>query len=434
MAEEELSVNGIKSPRGGKQKSSNKKAKRRESIRERGLLDKSLDAVEEAEEEIKKKGTIEGQDTDIIVEMRENKGDSGSGKKHKNKRKKHVLIEKDDVEEELEVDTEGVPGEMKLSSNNRISECGESKRKKQLLNQAAICEGGRISGANPLPEGNLKLNDGNAKGQRDKGENQEVDGENLAGDRNKTSIDEGLESLKDLESCGGKTGSKKNKMKEKLLEEATKANNRGVCYLSRIPPHMDHVKLRQILSQFGEIQRIYLAPEDPSSQVHRKRAGGFRGQVFSEGWVEFTKKSIAKRVANMLNGEQIGGRKRSAFYYDLWNIKYLSKFKWDDLTEEIAYKNAVREQKLPLVLSAAKREKDFYLSKVEKSRALSAIEERMKKKQKSQQETGTDNEPPVGQPKVIRQFPQTKPVKKEDPSQGKPRLSRDILAGIFGGS
>lgn len=31
----------------------------------------------------------------------------------------------------------------------------------------------------------------------------------------------------------------------------------------------------------------------------------------------------------------IGGRKRSMFYYDLWNIKYLSKFKWDDLTEEI---------------------------------------------------------------------------------------------------
>lgn len=31
----------------------------------------------------------------------------------------------------------------------------------------------------------------------------------------------------------------------------------------------------------------------------------------------------------------LGGRKRSSFYYDLWNIKYLSKFKWDDLTEEI---------------------------------------------------------------------------------------------------
>lgn len=27
--------------------------------------------------------------------------------------------------------------------------------------------------------------------------------------------------------------------------------------------------------------------------------------------------------------------KRSAYHYDLWNIKYLHKFKWDNLTEEI---------------------------------------------------------------------------------------------------
>lgn len=53
----------------------------------------------------------------------------------------------------------------------------------------------------------------------------------------------------------------KNKLKKRLLKEASKADKRGVCYLSRIPPHMDHVKLRHILSQYGEIQRIYLAPE-----------------------------------------------------------------------------------------------------------------------------------------------------------------------------
>lgn len=44
-----------------------------------------------------------------------------------------------------------------------------------------------------------------------------------------------------------------------------------------------------------------------------------------------------------------------------------------------AYKNAIREQKLALELSAAKRERDFYLSKVDRSRALSSIEERLKK-------------------------------------------------------
>lgn len=31
----------------------------------------------------------------------------------------------------------------------------------------------------------------------------------------------------------------------------------------------------------------------------------------------------------------LGGKKRSSFFYDIWNIKYLSKFKWEDLTEEI---------------------------------------------------------------------------------------------------
>lgn len=227
----------------------------------------------------------------------------------------------------------------------------------------------------------------------------------------------------------------KKKKKERLLKEAEKADKRGVCYLSRIPPRMDPLKLRQILSQYGEIERIYLTPEDPAAQVHRKRVGGFRGQEFSEGWVEFTKKSVAKRVASMLNGEQIGGRKRSSFYYDLWNIKYLSKFKWDHLTEEIAYKNATREQKLALEISAAKRERDHYLSKVDKSRALSAIEERMKKKQKVEQESGVPSELPGKQqtPKVIRQFSQTRPVT-DKAGEHKPRLSKDILAGVFGGS
>ncbi|XVE84059.1 hypothetical protein DITRI_Ditri16bG0138600 [Diplodiscus trichospermus] len=223
----------------------------------------------------------------------------------------------------------------------------------------------------------------------------------------------------------------KKKKKEKLLKRAAKADNRGVCYLSRVPPHMDHVKLRQLLSQYGEILRIYLTPSVHPPQVKgkRPRPSKVQEQEFSEGWVEFARKGIAKRVANMLNGEQIGGKKRSSFYYDLWNIKYLSKFKWDDLTEEIAYKSAIREQKLALEISAAKRERDFYLSKVDQARALSSIEERMKKKQKMQQESGRDSELPAGQKKVVRQFPQNKPVA-VDTSESKPRLSKDILSGV----
>jgi len=37
------------------------------------------------------------------------------------------------------------------------------------------------------------------------------------------------------------------------------------------------------------------------------------------------------KVAAMLNGNTMGGKKRSAYHYDIWCLKYLSKFKWDHL-------------------------------------------------------------------------------------------------------
>lgn len=228
----------------------------------------------------------------------------------------------------------------------------------------------------------------------------------------------------------------KEKRRKKLQEENAKLKKRGVCYLSRVPPHLKPLKLRQILSQHGEILRIYLAPEDPAIRMRRKRAGGNRGKEFTEGWVEFAKKSVAKRVASMLNGEHMGGKKRSAHYYDLWNIKYLRKFKWDNLIEEIAYKNAVREQKLAMEISVAKKERDFYLAKVDQSRAIRSSEEHFRKKQKREagcsdvaQSEKIDDLPP----KVLRYFPQRKSVA-DAVSDCPPRLSKDFLAGVFGRS
>ncbi|KAH9625395.1 hypothetical protein KSS87_011466 [Heliosperma pusillum] len=217
------------------------------------------------------------------------------------------------------------------------------------------------------------------------------------------------------------------KLKRRLMKDAKKAQNKGVCYLSRIPPKMDPLKLRHILSPFGEVLRIYLVPEDPEAGKRRKQSGSFRGQGFSEGWVEFSDKRVAKRVANMLNGEQIGGKKRSKFYYDIWNIKYLSKFKWDDLTDENARKNAAREEKMRMELVAAKKEKDFYISKVEMSRALSEIDERMKKKRKAQNGTEDDFEGHIEQRKVIRQFPQKQPLA-EPSEKNQLKLSKGFLA------
>ncbi|KAI8102891.1 hypothetical protein M9434_005683 [Picochlorum sp. BPE23] len=162
----------------------------------------------------------------------------------------------------------------------------------------------------------------------------------------------------------------------KLQRYIDKAKKRGIIYLSRLPPNMKPQKIRHLLEQYGEIGRVYLAAEDPSVRKKRKKMGGHSGKKFTEGWVEFEDKKDAKLVAKLLNGEPMGGKKRSAHYYDLWCIKYLPKFSWDHLTEELNYQRAVKDQKMAAEVAAAKRERDFYLSRVDKAKAVEAIIER----------------------------------------------------------
>lgn len=62
------------------------------------------------------------------------------------------------------------------------------------------------------------------------------------------------------------------KRKRRLLKEAENAEKRGVCYLSRVPPRMDPLKLRQLLSAYGEIGRVYLTPEGQPLLFFSKRS------------------------------------------------------------------------------------------------------------------------------------------------------------------
>lgn len=46
---------------------------------------------------------------------------------------------------------------------------------------------------------------------------------------------------------------------------------------------------------------------------------------YTEGWVEFRDKRVAKRVAASLHNTPMGARRRSPFRYDLWNLKVRGK-------------------------------------------------------------------------------------------------------------
>jgi ESF2/ABP1 family protein len=154
----------------------------------------------------------------------------------------------------------------------------------------------------------------------------------------------------------------------KVLKFKSAQDRTGVVYISRVPPYMKPEKVRHLLSQHGEILRIYLTPEDPAIRKKRKMMGGNKRQSYVDGWVEFADKQVAKQVASMLNTRPIGGKQASFYSSDLWSLKYLSKFKWRHLTEKVAYDNAVRKHKVQTEVAQAKRERDFFLDKVEQSK------------------------------------------------------------------
>ena len=170
--------------------------------------------------------------------------------------------------------------------------------------------------------------------------------------------------------------------KKKLEKHLADAENRGVLFFSRIPPFLKPNKLRNLLEGMGtEVLRIYLAPEDTKARAGRVRAGGNKKKNYSEGWVEFDNKRRAKRIASTLNNTPIGGGNRGFYAHDLWNVKYLHKFKWAHLTEKMAYEARVRQDKMRAELAQAKKETSFYLQKVDQAKAIDAMEERKRKRQ-----------------------------------------------------
>lgn len=136
----------------------------------------------------------------------------------------------------------------------------------------------------------------------------------------------------------------------------------GIIYLSYVPEGLTVKILRQIMGKFGDVGKIYLEPE----------GNGKKLRTYSEGWVEFRKKRVAKFVAKSLNGTSLQyGRKHCKINGQVWSIKYLHRFKWAHLTEQLAQDRATKDQKRRFEMSQAKKQVDFYQKMTEKSKYLS---------------------------------------------------------------
>ncbi|KAK9477193.1 hypothetical protein V1514DRAFT_334470 [Lipomyces japonicus] len=180
---------------------------------------------------------------------------------------------------------------------------------------------------------------------------------------------------------------------KELQSNKEKIEKSGVVYLSRIPPFMKPAKVRQVLGRFGEIDRVFLSPEDPKAYARRVRFGGNKKRSFVEGWIEFKEKKKAKLAASTLNGNIIGGKKGSYYHDDILNVKYLPKFKWHHLTEQISYENQSRQSKLRAEISQANRENKTFIRNVERAKMIEKIQGKRKKKQNHNVEA--DSQEPI---------------------------------------
>ncbi|XP_011269836.1 activator of basal transcription 1 isoform X2 [Camponotus floridanus] len=148
-----------------------------------------------------------------------------------------------------------------------------------------------------------------------------------------------------------------------------KKGKRGIIYLSTIPKYMNVTMIREIFSGYGKVDRVYLQLDENEAQsVKKKRRKAIKH--FTEGWVEFESKKVAKFVAATLNNTQISTRKKSKFFDVIWNIKYLPRFKWIHLSERLAYERAVHKQRLLTEIAQAKREVNFFSYNVDRSKKL----------------------------------------------------------------
>jgi ESF2/ABP1 family protein len=244
--------------------------------------------------------------------------------------------------------------------------------------------------------------------------------------------DDGNNNTKQSETTSSTTTSTKKKKIRKLKLTATedfnaKLQKRGIVYLARVPPRMGPSKVKTLLSDFGPISRIYLAEEDKSIRKKRRKAGGSGGKRYTEGWVEFESKKVAKLVGETLNMSRIANQKGSIHYDDLWNIKYLKGFKWSHLTEKVAYERRVREQKLRVEMMEVRRENALYMAQVEAGKKLDHIEERRKKRKGKGGGDDDGGSTEEGLPKKIRSIRQKKSFEGESSATAKSAILGSLI-------
>lgn len=176
---------------------------------------------------------------------------------------------------------------------------------------------------------------------------------------------------------------KKSKKDKKEKKEKTP----GVVYLSSLPPYLKPSALKNLLSHrgFEPITRLFLTP----ASKHKHNSKKSSRQLYTEGWIEFASKKMAKHCAEALNAQLIGGRKGGFYHDDLWNMKYLRGMAWDELMAGIREERREEEGRRDEERRKIAAETKAFVEGVEQSKRLEGI--KRKRRSKVQADDGDEN-------------------------------------------
>lgn len=167
-----------------------------------------------------------------------------------------------------------------------------------------------------------------------------------------------------------------------LSREPIKTSKPGVIYLSSLPPYLKPSALRNLLTQrgFSPITRLFLAPSSKAKNHHSSKKSS--RQLYTEGWIEFASKRTAKRCAETLNANMVGGRKGGFYYDDIWNMKYLRGVGWDDLMAQVREERREEEIRRTEERGQIARETKEFIEGVESGKIARGIQISREKKRK----------------------------------------------------
>ncbi|CAD6186269.1 unnamed protein product [Caenorhabditis auriculariae] len=172
----------------------------------------------------------------------------------------------------------------------------------------------------------------------------------------------------EMETSSARSDELEDEKKEVNFEE--KQRKTGVLYFSMIPPKFTVVRLREYFDKVapGEIGRIYLM---------RNKHTKVKDSKYKEGWMEVKKKKVAKDLAARVDNTPVGGKRRDYVSSILWNIKYLSGFKWVHLTEQLQFEKRVEQRRMQVEIAQARRVAAHFEEQVEKGRHLKKLEQKV---------------------------------------------------------